>query len=359
MSVSPKSPDFTQDNPTELDLSSEHNYLEYIKDAHPMMEQYIYAFLNTGFNYKIAHECLKNMYSDKNNNKSTLDTPSSILLTNLNKILFDETVKINDDFIPQYYGDGTYYLHDTGSITKFLSTKTFKEFLVEIGIDNDELDIICEDYPNIEPTEYIICLLYHVHNTLFPLTLPEFDKNNIIRWGREHLRGRINIDSYLLNYNSLKEFILKETDSNYIKTMLELLLEEFPNSKTVITCKKLISTGIIGDNTAHAKIYDKMEDTNIEKCRKFITNSVIVAKKPKNLRINGSSVEFISDKELSSDDLLDKIIEDMNDENDTNDTNNTNDTNDTNDTNNTSESDEPNGPNELTEPNNITFDKKN
>ena len=338
MSVSPKSPHFTQNDPTELDLSSEHNYLEYIKDTHPMMEQYIYAFLNTGFNYKIAHECLKNMYSYKNNNKSTHGAPSSILLTNLNRILFDETVKINDDFIPQYHGDGTYYLHDTGSITKFLSTKTFKEFLIKIGIDNDELNIICEDYPNIEPTEYIICLIHHVHNTLFPLTLPEFDKDNIIRWGREHLRGHINIDSYLLNYNSLKDFILKETNSNYIKIMLELLLEEFPHSKTVITCKKLISTGIIGDNTAHARVYDKMKDTNIEKCRKFITNSVIVAKKPKNLRINGSSVEFISDKELSSDDLLDKIIEDINDEN------------------NTSEPDEPEEPNK---PNKIIFDKKN
>ena len=79
--------------------------------------------------------------------------------------------------------------------------------------------------------------------------------------------------------------------------MLGLLLEEFPCSKTVLTAKKLISTGIIGDNTAHARVYDVSKDS---------------------ITINGSTVEFISDKDLAKNDILDKIVSDLNASNENN-----------------------------------------
>ena len=318
--ISPKSPQSPQ-SPQHCslsDLSTENSYMNFIKSKHPIMENYVRTFLNVGFTYKTAHKCLKDMYSQKGPNINKYSTPTNVFFTKLNDMIFNETVKINDNFVPQYYGDGTYYLHDTGSITKFLSDKTFTEFLQEIGIDDSELDHIIAAYPDIVPKEYIICLLHYVNDTLFPFALPEFDKNNIIRWGREHLRKHSGIDSYLLNYNSLKEFILTETNSEYINVMLGLLLEEFPHSKTVTTAKKLISTGIIGDNTAHARIYDVLKESNLEKCRKFISNSIIVAKKPKNLKINGSSIEFVSDKDITDDELLNNIIADMDNKNDTN-----------------------------------------
>lgn len=278
--------------PSASNLLNETNYLDYITNSHPIMTEYVHAFLHAGFTYKIAHTCLNNMYALDNscNVNNLYKSPSDTVITKLNDLFFDETVIINDNSISKYYGNGTYYLNDTGSITKLLNDQTFKEFLEGIGIHCDEISHICEDYPNIIPEEYIVCLFHYVHNTLFPLTLPEFDADNIIRWGRKNLRNFNGIDSYLLNYSSLQEYILTENNEEYAKMIINFLLEEFPHSQTVLSLKSLLETGKICD-IENSKVYDALDKTRIEKCRKFMGDSIIVAKRPKNLKINGSNME--------------------------------------------------------------------
>jgi hypothetical protein len=257
------------DNP---DLSNKKNYLKFIEESFPEYEDYVQIFLDIGLTHIKTHQCIK-----KINKKgvSRYNTPKHTVAMKLSELFFDETMTINNDFVAKYHGDGSYYDHDTGSLTKHMESMDFSDFLMDYGFTDENVKRIINKYKldNLQRTEYIICLLHYVTSTMFPGTLPPLDTKNIIRWGRKYLRRYAKIDSYMLNFNTLRNFILTENDINFVYNMLNMLVDEFPHSNTVNILLSLADTGTIIKKSSYSNLYNDLDCSPLEKCKKFINNN--------------------------------------------------------------------------------------
>ena len=259
------------------DLTTINSYMKYIRDNYPEIEDIVETFSTLGFTQHSIHKYVKNMYDTNNFSISKkYKTPKDIVIKKINDIFFDETCKRYDTFSAKYSGNGTYYNHDMGSLTKQLTSKSFSEFLENIGFDEATVICINSIYADnkLDPEEYPICMLHYIINLLYPNTLKQFDNHNIIAWGHKNLNKYFDINDYLLNFIQLKKFITTEDNVNYVKEIINIMINQFPNSQVLEILKSLITTGFISDNSPYATTYNELEETPLNKCRKFITHSV-------------------------------------------------------------------------------------